>query len=95
MNPELEVVLVSSRDRSSYGPLIEESGARGFVSKRTSPAQSRRATDVSRHGPPMPRPAAAARVAPGLLILAASATGGAVYLIAVSKIAPHPVRRAS
>jgi PAS domain S-box-containing protein len=29
--------------------------------------------------------------APGLLIVAASATGGAVYVIAVSKIAPHPV----
>jgi DNA-binding NarL/FixJ family response regulator len=31
--PQLQVVLVSSRDRSSYGPLIEQSGARGFVSK--------------------------------------------------------------
>jgi DNA-binding NarL/FixJ family response regulator len=31
--PELRVVLVSSRDRSSYGPLIEQSGARGFLSK--------------------------------------------------------------
>jgi PAS domain S-box-containing protein len=30
-------------------------------------------------------------VAPGLLIVAVSATGGAVYVIAVSKIAPHPV----
>ena len=27
------IVLVSSRDRSEYGPLIERSGARGFVSK--------------------------------------------------------------
>ena len=33
MNPELAVVLVSSRDRSSYGPLVAQSGARGFVSK--------------------------------------------------------------
>lgn len=32
-NPELQIVLVSSRDRSSYGPLIEQSGARGFLSK--------------------------------------------------------------
>ncbi|HST15094.1 MAG TPA: response regulator transcription factor [Gaiellaceae bacterium] len=32
-NPELAIVLVSSRDRSSYGPLVEQSGARGFVSK--------------------------------------------------------------
>ena len=32
-NPELTIVLVSSRDRSSYGPLIEPSGARGFVAK--------------------------------------------------------------
>lgn len=29
----LQIVLVSSRDRSSYGPLIEQSGARGFLSK--------------------------------------------------------------
>jgi DNA-binding NarL/FixJ family response regulator len=32
-DPELQIVLVSSRDRSSYGPLIEQSGALGFVSK--------------------------------------------------------------
>jgi DNA-binding NarL/FixJ family response regulator len=32
-HPELKIVLISSRDRSSYGPLIESSGARGFVSK--------------------------------------------------------------
>ncbi len=30
---EVAVVLVSSRDRTAYGPLIEECGARGFVSK--------------------------------------------------------------
>jgi two-component system response regulator EvgA len=29
----LSIVLVSSRDLSQYGPLIEESGALGFVSK--------------------------------------------------------------
>jgi DNA-binding NarL/FixJ family response regulator len=33
VNPDLAIVLVSSRDRSSYGPLVEHSGARGFVSK--------------------------------------------------------------
>jgi DNA-binding NarL/FixJ family response regulator len=32
-DPELAIVLVSSRDRCDYGPLIEASGARGFVSK--------------------------------------------------------------
>jgi DNA-binding NarL/FixJ family response regulator len=32
-DPRLQIVLVSSRDRSSYGPLIEQSGARGFVPK--------------------------------------------------------------
>jgi DNA-binding NarL/FixJ family response regulator len=32
-DPELEIVLVSSRDGSSYGPLIEASGARGFLAK--------------------------------------------------------------
>jgi DNA-binding NarL/FixJ family response regulator len=32
-DPAVRIVLVSSRDRSSYGPLIEESGARGFISK--------------------------------------------------------------
>jgi DNA-binding NarL/FixJ family response regulator len=32
-DPGLQIVLVSSRDRSSYGPLIEQSGARGFVPK--------------------------------------------------------------
>lgn len=32
-DPQLQIVLVSSRDSSSYGPLIEGSGARGFVSK--------------------------------------------------------------
>ncbi len=33
VNPDLAIVLVSSRDRSSYGPLVEQSGARGFVTK--------------------------------------------------------------
>ena len=32
-HPELQIVLVSTRDRTEYGPLIEGSGARGFVSK--------------------------------------------------------------
>jgi DNA-binding NarL/FixJ family response regulator len=32
-HPRLQIVLVSSRDRSSYGPLIEDSGARGFLGK--------------------------------------------------------------
>jgi len=32
-DPGLAIVLVSSRDRSAYGPLIERSGARGFVAK--------------------------------------------------------------
>lgn len=32
-DPKRQIVLVSSRDRDAYGPLIEESGARGFVSK--------------------------------------------------------------
>ena len=32
-DPDLAIVLVSSRDRSSYGPLIEASGARGFLAK--------------------------------------------------------------
>jgi DNA-binding NarL/FixJ family response regulator len=32
-HPQLQIVLVSSRERSSYGPLIEQSGARGFLSK--------------------------------------------------------------
>ena len=32
-HPGLQVVLVSSRDRSAYGPLIEASGAVGFISK--------------------------------------------------------------
>jgi len=32
-DPRLEIVLVSSRDRMSYGPMIERSGARGFISK--------------------------------------------------------------
>jgi DNA-binding NarL/FixJ family response regulator len=32
-DPRLAIVLVSSRDRSSYGPLIESCGARGFLSK--------------------------------------------------------------
>jgi DNA-binding NarL/FixJ family response regulator len=33
LQPELQIVLISSRDRCQYGPLIEASGARGFVSK--------------------------------------------------------------
>jgi DNA-binding NarL/FixJ family response regulator len=33
VNPNLAIVLVSSRDRSAYGPLIEQSGALGFVTK--------------------------------------------------------------
>ena len=33
LDPGLAIVLVSSRDRSEYGPLIERSGARGFVAK--------------------------------------------------------------
>ena len=32
-DPSLAIVLVSSRGRSEYGPLIERSGARGFVAK--------------------------------------------------------------
>jgi DNA-binding NarL/FixJ family response regulator len=32
-NPELKIVLVSSRDRSTYGPRIETSGAAGFIAK--------------------------------------------------------------
>jgi DNA-binding NarL/FixJ family response regulator len=32
-SPELRVILISSRDHSQYGPLIEESGALGFVTK--------------------------------------------------------------
>jgi DNA-binding NarL/FixJ family response regulator len=32
-DPTLRIVLVSSRDRSSYGRLIENSGACGFLSK--------------------------------------------------------------
>ena len=31
--PGLAIVLVSVRDRSDYGSLVEQSGARGFVSK--------------------------------------------------------------
>ena len=52
----------------------------------------RKAPRVTETAHPIPTPGATARAAaPGLLIVAASATGGAVYLIAVSKIAPHPV----
>ncbi|HZS25505.1 MAG TPA: response regulator transcription factor [Gaiellaceae bacterium] len=32
-NPQLQIVLVSNRERSSYGPRIEASGVRGFVAK--------------------------------------------------------------
>ena len=32
-DPELKVVLVSSRDRSAYGARIDASGAMGFISK--------------------------------------------------------------
>jgi DNA-binding NarL/FixJ family response regulator len=32
-DPDLKIVLVSSRDRSAYGPLIETSGAIGFITK--------------------------------------------------------------
>ena len=32
-DPQLAIVLVSSRAASEYGPLIERSGARGFLSK--------------------------------------------------------------
>jgi DNA-binding NarL/FixJ family response regulator len=32
-DPELVVVLVSSRDRAAYGKRIEASGARGFIAK--------------------------------------------------------------
>ena len=31
-NRDLKIVLISSRDRSAYGPLIETSGAVGFIS---------------------------------------------------------------
>jgi DNA-binding NarL/FixJ family response regulator len=40
VNPELRIVLVSSRDRSAYGPRVEESGALGFVSKADLSAES-------------------------------------------------------
>jgi DNA-binding NarL/FixJ family response regulator len=32
-DPELAIVLVSSRDRDQYGSLVDASGARGFVAK--------------------------------------------------------------
>jgi two-component system nitrate/nitrite response regulator NarL len=32
-DPQLKIVLVSSRDRSAYGTLIEQSGAAGFLTK--------------------------------------------------------------
>jgi DNA-binding NarL/FixJ family response regulator len=32
-DPGLAIVLISSRDRSQYGSLVETSGARGFVAK--------------------------------------------------------------
>ena len=32
-DPGLAIVLVSSRDRSQYGSLVETSGARGFITK--------------------------------------------------------------
>jgi DNA-binding NarL/FixJ family response regulator len=32
-DPELRIVLVSSRDRDAYGALIDQSGAMGFISK--------------------------------------------------------------
>jgi DNA-binding NarL/FixJ family response regulator len=32
-DPGLAIVLVSSRDRSQYGSLVETSGARGFIAK--------------------------------------------------------------
>jgi DNA-binding NarL/FixJ family response regulator len=32
-DPELRIVLVSSRDRDAYGSLIDASGAMGFISK--------------------------------------------------------------
>jgi DNA-binding NarL/FixJ family response regulator len=32
-HPGLKIVLVSIRDRSTYGPLIDQSGASGFLSK--------------------------------------------------------------
>ncbi len=32
-HPDLKIVLVSIRDRSTYGPMIEASGASGFISK--------------------------------------------------------------
>ena len=32
-DPQLQIVLISSRDRSFYGPLIERSGACGFLCK--------------------------------------------------------------
>jgi DNA-binding NarL/FixJ family response regulator len=32
-NPELEIVLVSSRDQNAYGSALGASGARGFITK--------------------------------------------------------------
>ena len=32
-NPDVKIVLVSSRDRCAYGSLVERSGAVGFISK--------------------------------------------------------------
>ena len=32
-DPDLAIVLISSRERTDYGPLVEQSGARGFVCK--------------------------------------------------------------
>jgi DNA-binding NarL/FixJ family response regulator len=35
-----DIVLVSSRDAADYGPLIEQSGARGFIAKADLTAQA-------------------------------------------------------
>ena len=94
-DPELAIVLVSSRDRSSYGPLVETSGAAASSRSRSSPGSRSRAARVSdtrRHPPATTRGPPRERLAPALADRGrAAATGAAVYLIAVSRIAPHPV----
>ena len=106
--PGLAIVLVSSRDRTQYGSLIESSGARGFVAKDDlSGAEHREVARMTDQASPavVPdavescarrTPAAAGAAAPlALAATALVATGGAVYMTAVSRHAPNPAGHAS
>src|SRR5262249_3436286 len=107
-HPELEVVLISSRDQNAYGSSLGASGALGFITKGelSGPALVRVADSAAPRAPAPVAPSLSgwARDGPerplsgvlavGIGVAALAAMAGAVYLSAASHHAPNPIGHA-